>query len=121
LTEGEVGLAVEHLVDHRLVARQIDLGLRGGTLFALVERVGNGRVDRLLHHLGHGRTAIDLLEVGRRHLAGAESLDRHLALELVELGVEPGHQVAGRNGHAQFALQALVQGLSNLHSVQIPL
>ena len=49
-----------------LIFRQIDLGLRGGALGALGQRLADGRVDGVLHHFGHGRPAIDLLEVGNR-------------------------------------------------------
>src|SRR5690606_4121483 len=75
----------------------------------------HGRVDRVGHDFGHCRAAIDLLEVSGRNLAGTEALDAGLALELCKLGIEARREVSGRNGDAELALQAFVQGLSYLH------
>ncbi len=56
----------------------------------------------------------------RRHLARAEALDIGLALELFELGVEARIEVRGRNGDAELALEAVVEGFGNLHWGLIP-
>ncbi len=118
--ESEIGLAIENVIDDALVLRQVDLGLGGGALFALVQRIRDGGVDRVGHDLGHGRAAIDLLEMRGRHLARAEALDIGLALELFELGVEARIEVRGRNGDAELALEAVVEGFGYLHWGLIP-
>ena len=113
--EIEVGVAVEHLVDHVLVVRQVDLGLRRGALGALVEGLGYGAVDGVRQHFRHRRAAIDLLEVRHRHLARAETLDVRRALHLVEPGIQPIAEVLGRDDHGEFALEALIEGFCDLH------
>ena len=106
--ESEVGLPVEHLVELSLVFGKIDLGLRRGALGTLSERLVDAGVDGVLHHLGHGGAAIDLLEMGERHLARAEALEHGLVLDLGELGIQPAGQILGRNGHGKLALQPIV-------------
>ena len=113
--EGEVGLTFEHAVDLGLVLGEVDLGLHRGALGALVERLLHRRVDRVGHDFGHRRTAIDLLEVSHRHLAGAETLQVRLPFDLIELGIEPLVEILGRDDHGEFALEALVEGFGDLH------
>ena len=115
--ECQVGLAVEHFVDHGLIVGQVDLGLGRGAFGALLQRIGDGRVDRVGHHFAHRRTAIHLLDVREWHLAGTEALDIGLTLELFELGAEARIEVGGRNGDAQLALETVIEGFGNLHSV----
>ena len=81
---GEVARAGEDLVDLRLVLRQRDVRLEGGTLLALRDGFAARLGDGLLHHFGHHRAAIDFAQMLLRHMAGAEALDPHPALQIVE-------------------------------------
>ncbi|MNT66039.1 hypothetical protein D3C72_2040720 [compost metagenome] len=55
--------------------------------------------------------------MGQRHLAGTEALDVGLATQLFELVAQARVESSGRNGDAQLALEAFIEGFGNLHSV----
>ena len=111
--ERQVAARLERRLDLGGFAGQLDLGLhrQPQALDDLLLR----RVESLLHHLGHHRAAIDLLQVRHRHLARAKAVDAHFALEVGELGVEFRGEVARRNDDIVFPLQPLAQRLRDLH------
>ncbi len=109
---GQVGLAGEHLLD---VAVELQVGRGGDAHLGLVQRLLLGVVQRLLHDLAHQRLAVHALDVGGRHLAGAEALDVHLRADFVDPGLELLEQVLDRNRDAIDAAQALAGLLGDLH------
>lgn len=78
-----------------------------------------GLGHRVLDDIGHDRFAVHPLEVGRRNLAGTETVDFHLGLKLLKLGVQAALKVGGRNRDLKLALQSFGEGLGKLH-VEIP-
>ena len=82
--EGEIALPREHLLDLFLVLGEIDVGLVRRPLVAILHGLAARLLHRLLHDLGHHRTAIQLLDVRNRHLALAEALELDLVLDLVD-------------------------------------
>ena len=79
---GEIGLALDHLLDRALLVRQRHLRLAHELEAALGDDLGVGLAHRRLDHLGHHRAAIQALEMGDRHLARTEAVDADLVLEL---------------------------------------
>ena len=84
----EVGLALDHRLDRGLLGRQLDLRLHGEAQIVVGHDLGVGVAHRRLDRLGHHRAAVHPLQVPDRHLAGAEAVDAHRALELVEARVD---------------------------------
>ena len=113
--ETEVAARIQRRVDLLALGRQFDLRLQGETQAVFVHDLLIRRVDRLLHDVGHHGAAIDALEMADRNLARAEAVDLDLGLEVGELRVEFGGQIAGRNDDAIFPLQPLAQRLGDLH------
>ena len=104
---GEVGLALDHLLDLALLGRHGDLPARVRKLeAALGDDLGVGLADRRLDRLGHHRAAVEPLEVRDRHLAGAEAVEPDLVLHLVEPLVDLAGKVGRWNHDLEFALEA---------------
>ncbi len=112
---GEVGLAVDDVLDRILVLRQLDLGLHGELEAALLDDLAIGLVHRLVDHLGEHRLAIEPLQVRHRHLAGPEAVDAHAVLHLGQPGVGLGVEFGGGKHHAEFALQPIGGEFGDLH------
>ena len=112
---GEIAPAFHHGVDFALPFRPPDLGLHGELEAMIVDDRCIGFAHRRLDGLCAHRTAVDALEMGHRHLAGTKPIDPHLALQLVEPGVDLGVEIADRNDDPVFALEALGQSFRNLH------
>ncbi len=113
--ELEIGAAGEDLLGFLLVLGHGDLGLHGGLLAAVGDDVAGLVGQDVVDDLGHERLAVDLPEVLERHLAGAEAVDAHLGLGVVQPGQQLGFHVAGRDRDLDLALQAGIQRLGNLH------
>ncbi len=103
--EGEVALGVERLLDLGLVARELDLRLQGELEAVVGDDLAVGLVDGVLHHLGHDRAAVDLAQVGHRHLAGAEALELHLVLHAGQLVGQALLEFLGGQQNLKLALQ----------------
>ncbi len=86
---GEIGLEFEGLFDFVLILRQIDPRRAGEAQRIVFDDLAIGVVDGLLHHLGHDRAAVKAAQMRDRHLAGTETLDLRLGLDLVELVLDP--------------------------------
>ena len=112
---GEIGLALDHLLDRALLLRQRHLRLAHELEAALGDDLGVGLAHRGLDRLGHHRAAIEALEMGDRHLAGTEAVDADLVLELVELGVGLGGQIGGGHHDLELALEAFADSFGYLH------
>jgi len=82
---GQIGFAVEQLLDLGLLGRHGDLRFGRQAEAALGEQLRVGVADGLVDGLGHHRAAIDLLEVRDRHLAGTEAVDATLSLRSTSL------------------------------------
>ncbi len=91
------------------------LGLMRRPLLPLLHGLAARLLDGLLHHLGHHRAAVQLLDVGKRHLALAEALELDLVLDLVEARGEALAKLALAHDHLQLALEACGTRLGNLH------
>ena len=113
--ESEIAARLQRRLDLLGLGRQFDLRLHGEAQAVLVDDLLVGRVDRLLHDIGHHGAAIDALEMGDRHLARAEAVDLDLGLEVGELRVELRGEIAGGHHDVIFALQPLAQRLRHLH------
>ena len=110
---GKVGFAFDDAFDRALVGH--DFGL-GGELVAVVgDDLAVGLTDRVFDHLGHGRLAVEALEVRDRHFAGTEAAQLHLALEVVEPRVDLGLEIGRRHDDAEFALETRGGSFSHLH------
>ena len=114
---GEIALAVDQLLDRALFRRQRHLRIGGELEAVLGDDLVVGVAHRRLDHLGHGRAAIDALEVRDRHLAGAEAVDADAVLELVKALVDFGIELGGRHHHLEFALEAFGQSFGDLHEL----
>ena len=75
------------------LGRQLDLRLHREAQIVVRDDLRVGVAHRGLDRLGHHRAAVDPLQVPDRHLAGAEAVDAHRALELVEARVDLGIEV----------------------------
>ncbi|MGY3649889.1 hypothetical protein ACVWW2_005180 [Bradyrhizobium sp. LM4.3] len=115
---GQIGLAVEQLLDLGLLGRHGDLRLGRKAEAALGEQLRVGVADGLVDGLSHHRAAIDLLEVRDRHLAGTEAIDFDLVLEVDELGTSLGVEIRRGNADLELVLQTFREGFCDLHGVQ---
>ncbi len=113
--EGEIALCFKRGLYLVLFFGQFDLRLHGEPQVAAVDDLLVGLLDLLLHEVGHHRAAIDALQVRHRHLAGAEAVDPHLLLEVGELAVEPGGEVARGDHHVIGPLEPFAQRFRHLH------
>ena len=113
--EGEVALAVHDGGDLGLIGRQLHFRLVGRLQVLFLEQLLRARVDGVLQHFGHGRTAIDALEMRHRHLAGAEALDVGPLGHVRQLGVQLSAEFGLADHHLVFALEASAERLGNLH------
>ncbi len=112
---GEIGLALDHLLDRALLGRQRHLRLAHELEAALGDDLRIGLAHRRLDHLGHHRAAIQALEMGDRDLARTEAVDADLVLELAELGVGLGGQIGRGNHDLELALEAVADSFGYLH------
>src|ERR1700704_3071498 len=112
---GEVRLAGDDPFDLALALRHGDLGIHGELEAAIGDDLGISLAHHLLDRLGHRGAAIDLPEVGDRHLAGPEPTDLDPVLELGQAVVEPRVEVGGRHHHLELALEAVAVGFGHLH------
>ena len=81
----------------------------------VVDDLGVGLAHRRFDHLGHGRLAVDALEMRNRHLAGSKSAQLHTALDIVEPLFDPRLQVGGRDDNAVFPLETRGGSFCHLH------
>jgi hypothetical protein len=95
--ERQVALAVHDGLNLVGGFRQLHFRLVGGLQVAVGEHRTGAVIDRLLHHFGHDRLAIQALQVGHRHLARAEALDLGLGRHLGKAGVRPAWPVRRRS------------------------
>ena len=114
--EFEIRAAGQDLLGFLLVLGHGDLGLHRGLFAAVGDDVARRVRQDLVDDFGHERLAVDLAQMRDRHLAGAEAVDADLGLGVVQPRHQLGFHVAGRNRHLDFALQAGIQRLGNLHS-----
>ena len=112
---GEIGLALDHLLDRVLLGRQRHLRLAHELEAALGDDLGVGLAHRGLDHLGHHRAAIEALEMRDRHLARTEAVDADLVLELVELASALAARSAAGHHHLELALKAFADSFGYLH------
>src|SRR5262245_31489415 len=84
-------------------------------LVAVLHGLATRLLDGLLHYLGHDRTAIQLFDVGDRHLALAKALELDLVLDLVDARVEALAELALPHHDFQLALETGRTRLGNLH------
>ncbi len=115
--EGQIGLAADHLLDLFLVLGEFDLGLEGGALFTRLERLTAAFGDGALHHFGHQRAAIHLLQMRGWHLAGPEALELDAVLDLVDPLGEQLPELAAIDDDLKLPLQTFVTRFCNLHRV----
>ena len=54
-----------------------------------------------------------------RHLAGTEAVETDLVLEVDQLGARLGIEIGCRNADLEFVLQSLVEGLGDLHGINL--
>jgi len=116
---GEIGLAGEQFLDLFRLGRHRYLGLGRKTEAALGENLRIGVADSLVDGLGHHRAAINFLEMTYRHLAGPETIEADLVLEIDQFGVRFGIEVGCGNADLEFVLQSLVEGFGDLHGVNL--
>ena len=116
---GQVSLAGQQFFDFLLLGRHRDLRLGRETKTAVGEDLRVGVADGLVDGLRHHRAAIDLLQMGDRHLAGPEAVEAHLVLHVDQLGIRLGVQVGGGNADLEFVLQSLGEGFGDLHGVNL--
>ena len=88
-----------------LVLGEVDVGLVGGALFALLDGLAARLLDGLLQHLGHHGAAVELLDMRDRHLALAEALELDLVPELVEPRGEALAELALADDDLELALE----------------
>src|SRR5262249_44595922 len=112
---GEIGLAVDDLLDLALALRHGDLRVHGELEAVVGDDLGVGLAHQLVDRLGHDAAAIDLLEVGDRNLAGPEAAQLDAVLELRQAVIEPGIELGRRHDHLEFALEAVGVGFGDLH------
>ena len=113
-------MRLERLLDLFLVLGEIDFGLARQTEAVVVEDLLVDLVHGVLDDVGHHRLAIDLAQMGDRHLAGAEPVDAGLALHVGQLAIQPLGQIARRQNHLVRALEALREGFRHLHRFAFP-
>ncbi len=111
----EIGLALQNPGGFRLVFRHGDIGLDGRLLAAVGERLAGGFGDHRLDDFRHGGLAIDVAQMGNRHLARTESVEANAAFQLQQLLRQAGIQFRGRNRHRQFAFEPFGKGFVDLH------
>ena len=116
---GQIGFAGQDVLDGLLFRRHRDLGLGRKPKAALGEYLRIGVADGLLDGLRHHRAAIDLLEVADRHLAGTETVDADLVLEVDQTRVRLGIEIRCRDADLELVLQSLSQGFCDLHGVNL--
>ena len=116
---GQIGLAGEQVLDLLLLGRHRDLGLGREAEAALGEDLRVGVADGLVDGLGHHRAAVDLLQMRHRHLAGTEAVEADLVLQVDQARVGLGVEVGRGNADLEFVLQSLVEGLGDLHGVNL--
>jgi hypothetical protein len=73
-------------------------------------------VDAFLHGFAHEAGAVLFLEQAERHLALAKALHGDLGLSFLELFHDLGLQFGGRQMDRVAALEAVIEGLGDLHS-----
>ena len=112
---GEVGLAGEQFLDLVLFRRHRHLRLGRKAEAALGEDLRVGVADGLVDGLGHDRAAIELLQMGDRHLARTEAVETDLVLHVDQLGVRLGIEIGCRHVDLELVLQSLIEGFRNLH------
>src|SRR5262249_60427041 len=70
---------------------------------ALMDHLRIGFTNRRFGHLGHGRFAVQPLEMGGRYLAGAKAAKLHAAFDIVEPSINLGFQIGGGDDDTKFA------------------
>ncbi len=111
----EIGLAFDQRLHRALLFRERHLRLGRELEPVIGDDLCIGVTHRRLDHLGHRGAAIETLQMRGRHLAGAEAVEPHLALELIESGVDASFEIGGGDDHAVFALEAVGEGFGDLH------
>ena len=81
---GEIRLALDDTLDSAFVRRQHDLRLGGELKSAVADDLVVGLAHRSFDHLGHGRFAVEALEMRDRNFTGPEAPQLHAALKVVE-------------------------------------
>ena len=99
----------------RILVGERDLRLHRRLLGSLFEGLVRRFADHVVDDLGHGRLAIELLEVSLGNLARAEAADLGAPLEVLEIGIELFGEFGGRDDNLELALQAFGRGFSHLH------
>ena len=91
------------------------LGLQGRAVAGCLEVLAHRLVDRLLHRLAQHRLAEHLLHQGGGRLALAKALHLEVLAGFLELLVDLALELGGGHRDRIAPLQALVQGLGDLH------
>ena len=112
---GEIGLALEHLLDLDRLLRHRHLGFHGELEAALVDDLGVHLAHDRLDGLDHHGAAVELLEMRQRHLAGPEAVDADLVLELAEPLHHPRLEGGSRHLDVEFALETVGNVFCDLH------
>ncbi len=115
----EIGFSGEDVLDLFGLRRHRDLGFGREAEATLGKNLRVGVADGLVDGLGHDGAAIHLLEMAHRHLAGTETVESDLVLELHQLGVRLGIEIRCGNADLEFVLQSLDEGFGDLHGVNL--
>src|SRR6185312_10564854 len=112
---GEIGLAREQFLDLLCFGRHRDLRLGREAEAALGEDLRVGVADGLVDGLGHHRLAVELLQMGDRHLARTEAVETHLVLHIDQTRVRLSIEIRCRDVDLELVLQSLIEGFGDLH------
>src|SRR5262249_2672227 len=82
---------------------------------ALMDDLRIGFTNRRFDHLGHGRFAVQPLEMGGRYLAGAKAAKLHAAFDIVEPSINLGFQIGGGDDDTKCAFSPRCSGFSPSH------